>query len=434
MFARHRRDLMDRMRDAVAVVFAAPEAIRNNDVHHEYRQDSDFYFLTGFDEPEAVLVLAPGRDKGDQTALFLRAKDLESEVWDGRRLGADAAPDALGVDKAYPIGELSEKLLDYFEGVQRIYYAHGQDAAADLIVSDALQRVRRRRKEGKTTPSDILHTESVLHETRLIKPDEDLETMRRAAALTTRGHLRAMAVTRPGRYEYEIQAAMEYEWRVRGAHRNAYPSIVGSGPNACVLHYNDNNRRMRAGELLLVDAGCELDYFASDVTRTWPIDGRFTPAQRAVYEVVLGAQRAAIDMCRPGHTFDRVHRTALRHLVEGICELGLLKGDVDTLIEEEKFKRYYMHRTGHWIGMDVHDVGAYHLGGTSRALEPGMVLTVEPGLYISPTDEEAPERLRGIGIRIEDDVCITAGAPEVLTAEIPKAVDDVEAMVGTADL
>lgn len=434
MFDAHRKALMARMGDAVAVFFAAPELIRNRDVHHAYRQESDFFFLTGFEEPESVLVLAPQRDEGDRVVLFVRERDPDREVWDGERLGVERAPEVLGVDKAYPIGELGERLPEYLKGAARLYHALGRHDPDDRAVLAAIRRARTHRKHGHETPGDVCDPEDLLHELRLRKSDAAIDAMRRAARLTGIGHRRAMAIARPGLFEYQLQAAMEYEWAVRGARRTAYESIVGSGPNACVLHYRANDRRMRAGDLVLIDAGCEVDYHASDVTRTFPVDGRFTPEQRAVYEVVLAAQKQAIERCRPGHTFDSVHQAALRVLVEGMLELGLLKGTADQAIEEETYKRYYMHRTGHWIGMDVHDVGRYYLRGTSRALEPGMALTVEPGLYIPPGDEEAPEPLRGIGVRVEDDVLITAAGPEVLTADIPKEIAELEALVGTAEL
>ena len=432
MHAYRRRALMDQMDDAVAVFFAAPETIRNNDVHHDYRQDSDFWFLTGFEEPESVLVLAPHRDEGDRVVLFLRDRDPEREVWDGHRVGVEAACAELGVDVALPVGALAEKLPDYLKGARRLYYPLGLHPAHDLVVVAALGEARRARKTGIDTPHDVLSPEPALHEMRLVKDELSLGAMRRAAALAAEGHKRAMAATRPGQREYELQAEMEYTWRLAGSSRQAYESIVGSGPNACVLHYRANRRQMDAGDLVLVDAGCEVDYHASDITRTWPVSGRFTEPQRRVYEVVLEAQKASIDQCRAGTPFDAVHETAVRVLTEGMVELGLLTGEVDALIEDESYKRYYMHRTGHWLGMDVHDVGAYYDRGDSRPLRPGMVTTVEPGLYIAPDDQAAPEAFRGIGVRIEDDVLVTSDAPEVLSAGAPKEVSEIEALVGSA--
>ena len=434
MFARHRTTLMQQLKGAVAVFFAAPELVRNSSVHHEYRQDSDFFHLTGFDEPEAVLVLAPHRAQGERTIMFLRERDAEREVWDGRRLGTARAPDALGVDVAYDIADLGKTLSECLVGAEQLYFQLGKRGEDDQVILKAIQGAKRARRTGKQTPVDILDPADLLHETRLIKSDEGQAAMRRAGALTAAAHAHGMAVTRPGIFEYQIQAAMEYSWRVRGARREAYPSIVGSGPNGCVLHYRDNNRQTQDGDLVLVDAGCEIDYFASDVTRTWPVNGTFSPAQKAVYEIVLDAQLIAIEHCKPGVSFEGVHDVAVRRLTEGLIDLGLLEGSVDGCIEEESYKRFYMHRTGHWIGRDVHDVGRYYLRGASRALEAGMVTTVEPGIYIAPDDETVPEEFRGIGIRIEDDVLITADGPDVLTDAAPKSVADVEAMVGSASL
>ncbi|MEZ4432931.1 MAG: Xaa-Pro aminopeptidase [bacterium] len=436
MYTERRHQLVRRMRDAVAIFFAAPETIRNNDVHHDYRQDSDLYYLTGFEEPECVLVVAPHRDAGDRVVMFLREKDPEREVWDGKRLGVDDAAATLGVDRAFSIETLEEKLPEYLHGATRLYHALGRPGRErdDRLILAALATARRARRKGIDTPGDLLDPEPLIHELRLVKDDAALAAMKKAAALTARGHRRAMAVTRAGLREYQLRAALEYAWGVRGSMRNAYQTIVGSGPNACVLHYRAGDRELLPGELVLVDAGCEVDYHAADVTRTWPVDGRFTEPQRAIYALVLKAQKAAIDHCRPGRTFESVHDLTVKVLVEGLVELGLLDGKVDQLIEDETFKRFYMHRTSHWLGMDVHDVGGYHLRGTSRSLEPGMVLTIEPGLYIAPDDDTVDAKWRGIGIRIEDDIHVTDGAPEILTAEIPKEIDEIEAIVGTEKL
>ncbi|MSP71454.1 MAG: Xaa-Pro aminopeptidase [Myxococcales bacterium] len=430
----HRETLAERMRDAVAVFFAAPEQIRNRDVHHDYRQESDFFYLTGFEEPESVLVVAPHRAVGDRTAIFLRKRDLEAEVWDGERMGVERAPEALGVDKAFEFKSLATELPKWLAGARRLYFSLGRNAEDDEVVVAAMRAARMQRKTGAETPGDLLDPEDLLHEQRLIKSPEAIASMRRAATLANIGHRKAMAVSRPGVFEFQLQAAMEYEWGVRGARRTAYSSIVGSGPNACVLHYRSNARQMEAGDLVLIDAGCEVDYFASDVTRTFPVSGKFTEPQRRLYALVLAAQKAGIARCRSGYSFEQVHEATVRVLTEGLVELGLLIGPVEDRIKDEGFKRYYMHRTSHWLGMDVHDVGRYYVGGTSRALEPGMTLTVEPGLYISSRDQLAPEEYRGIGIRIEDDVLVTDGAPDVLSAAIPKEIDDLEALIGTEAL
>lgn len=433
MFDERRRVFFSRLRDASAVFFAAPETIRNNDVHNDYRQDSDFFYLTGFDEPSSVLVVSPQQEPGNQIVLFLRTRNPEREIWDGERLGVERAPEVLGVDRAFPIEELETRLPSYIEGARRVYYEMGREGHGeyDRTMLDAIAKARRARRRGVDTPGDLVDPAGVIHEMRLLKSDEEIEIMRRAAALTEQSHRRAMAVTRAGVKEYQIKAAMEFEWTMAGCERHAYPAIVGSGPNACVLHYRAGAREMQDGELVLVDAGCEVDYYACDVTRTWPVSGKFSKAQRTLYEIVLTAQEAAIGMCRVGIPFEVIHNKATRVLVEGLVEIGLLDGEIDDIIRDETFKRFYMHRTCHWLGMDVHDVGAYYLGGTSRALEPGMVLTVEPGLYVSPTDMQVPEEYRGIGIRIEDDVLITIDGPDVLTETIPKSVADVEAIVGT---
>ncbi len=430
MSAEHRQALMARMEDAVAVFFAAPETLRNNDVHNPYRQDSDFYYLTGFEEPESVLVLAPCREAGDQVLLFLREKDPERETWDGHRLGLDAAPTALGVDKAYAIDALGQRLPGLLEGATRLYYSLGFDPEHDREVLAALAKARRARRNGKDTPGDVLDPANTLHELRLIKGPAEIAAMRKAAGLAARGHVQAMRVTRPGVRECELQAEMEYLWRREGSERVAYETIVGSGPNACVLHYRAGDRPLGGGEMVLIDAGCEVDYHAADITRTWPVDGRFSQPQRELYELVLKAQLAAIGVCRVGGTTEGVHDTAVRVLTEGMVELGLLQGPAAERIEDEGYKRFYMHRTGHWLGMDVHDVGAYYHRGVSRPFEPGMALTVEPGIYISPDDETAPARYRGIGIRIEDDVLVTEGEPEILSAGVPKTVAEIEALVG----
>lgn len=434
IFSHHRQTLLRQLKGAVGVFFAAPETVRNNTVHHDYRQDSDFFHLTGFDEPEAVLILAPHRPEGEQSAIVLRERDKEREIWDGFRLGTERAPATLGVDKAFDIKTLDATLAEWMVGAEAVYFHLGKRSADDQVVLRAMQTARRARRTGKASPGDLLDPADLLHETRLIKSEDGLKAMRRAATLTAAGHAHGMAITRPGLFEYQIQAAMEYSWRVNGARREAYPSIVGSGPNACVLHYRSNDRQVRDGDLVLVDAGCEFGYFASDVTRTWPVNGRFTPEQRAIYSIVLDAQQVAIDHCKPGVPFEGVHTQAVRRLVEGLIDLKLLDGSVDECMESESYKRFYMHRTGHWIGRDVHDVGRYYHRGTSRALEPGIVTTVEPGIYISPDDEQVPEAFRGIGVRIEDDVLITANGPDVLTKDAPKSIEAVEALVGSAAL
>ncbi len=432
MFEPRRQHLMEAMEDAVAIFFAAPETLRNNDVVHAYRQDSDFYYLTGFEEMESVLVFTP-HHKTERVTLFLRVRDPEREIWDGARLGVDEAPTALKIDAAYPIEDLARRLPDLLIGATRLFHTLG-DPDRDRTVLDAMQKAKRARRQGHATVRDILDPAPLLHEMRLIKSADEIAAMRASAQLAARGHRIAMESSRPGLNEYHLEAVIEHEWRMNGSRRNAYGSIVGSGKNACILHYHENNCLMQDGDLVLIDAGCELDYQASDITRTWPVNGRFTDAQRAVYQVVLDAQEAAIAACVVGRSFHDVHDIALRVLVEGMCKLELLEGTPEACLEDESYKRYYMHKTSHWIGMDVHDVGAYYKCGSSRPLEPGMVLTVEPGLYIAPDDTQAPEALRGIGIRIEDDVLVTDGAPDVLSADAPKTVAALEAIIGVRAL
>ena len=419
--------------DGVCLIFANTEKVRNNDVDYVFRQDSDFLYLTGFEEPHAAILLDSQASEGEQVTLFLREKDPEKEIWDGFRLGLDAAPEALGVDVARPIDALSESLKALLLNRARLYFALGlpQRAEQDQLVLEAL-RVANMRKRNDRAISQITNLAEILHEMRMFKSQEEIEIMMKAAALTDLGHRRAMALASPGVREYELQTAMEYEWLSRGSQRNAYPSIVGSGPNACNLHYRAGRRVCENGDLILIDAGCELDGYASDVTRTFPVNGKFTEPQAEIYQVVLDAQIRAVEKCRAGNTVADIHDEAVQVLVEGLVELGLLEGSVEENITAKSYRRFYMHGTGHWIGMDVHDVGPNEVAGQSRTLRPGMVCTVEPGIYISPSDESVPARYRGIGIRIEDDIHITDDAPHNLTAMIPKTIEEVEDIVGSA--
>lgn len=423
VFGRRRRRVLDAIAGGVMLLPSAPVAIRNNDVEHEYRQDSDVYYLTGFDEPESVLVLSPERD--DPFGMFVRPRDPEREVWDGARAGVDGARADFGADEAHPIDELSEKLPDWLQNTDRLYYAVGRDAAFDRVVFEALRKVRARAKTGVWAPAEIVDPGVLLHAHRLRKAPEEVAAMRRAVDVTAEAHTAAMARTKPGMYEYEVDALLRSVFRRRGSERPAYPSIVGSGENATVLHYRRNDRQMLDGDLLLIDAGCELDYYASDITRTFPVNGKFSAEQRAIYEIVLEAQLAGIRATRPGATLDDVHDACVRVIASGLVEAGVLEGDVEDIVSEQKYKPYYMHRTSHYLGMDVHDVGSYFDRGKPRPLEPGMVITIEPGIYIA-AQSEAPERFRGIGVRIEDDVLVDAEGADVLSAAIPKTVDDVE--------
>jgi len=415
--------VLEQIPGAGLVLFSNPERIRNNDVEHEYRQDSDFHYLSGYAEPDSVLVL---RHEAPRFTLFVRPRDPDREVWDGPRAGVDGAMQRFGADAAHPIAELGERLPGLLSGLDAVHYRLGRERAQDDVLLKTLEGVRRLARRGVRAPETIVNPALVLHEMRLRKEPAEIELMRRAAAITREGHVAAMAFTRPDAFEYETEAVLGSIFRRNGAERHAYSPIVGSGPNATILHYRSNDRRMQAGELLLIDAGCEFGYYASDVTRTFPVSGKFSGPQRAVYEIVLRAELEAIAACRIGASVEAPHDVALRVLTEGLIELKLIEGPLSSAIEQGLYKPWYMHRTSHWLGMDVHDVGNYHVGGKPRSLEPGMVLTVEPGLYFSATDERVPAPFRGIGIRIEDDVLVTESDPEVLTGSIPKHPDEVE--------
>ncbi len=416
--------------ESVAVVPSARHAARNADAEYEYRQNSDFYYLTGFEEPEALLVVAPHQEK-ERVVLFLRPRDRTQEIWTGRRLGVEGAVEQLGVDAAYPISELAERLPKLLVGAPAIAYELGDDEELDRLVIGAVKSARHEVRRGGTAPQAYLAPGHVLHEMRLHKSADEIALMRRAAAASLAGHTAGMRATRPGMRESELEAIIEYNYRLAGARDVAYPSIVAGGANATILHYNTNRDVLRDGDLVLVDSGAEFDVYASDVTRTWPVNGKFNAEQRALYEIVLRAQRAGIDQVREGRPFNAYHDAAVRVLTEGLVDVGLLSGNIDTLIEENKFFEFYPHRTGHYLGLDVHDVGRYTDDDKSyRALERGMVLTVEPGLYVQP-DTDVPERWKGIGIRIEDDILCTAGDPENLTGAIPKTIDEIESIVGS---
>jgi Xaa-Pro aminopeptidase len=429
-FAERRARVLGAIGDGVMIVPAAVHAMRNNDTEYEYRQSSDFYYLTGFTEPEAVLVLAP--HAGERATLFLLPRDRAKEIWNGKRLGVEAACSALGVDAAYPIGELAQRLPALLAGAHRAYAALGADAAFDRTFFAALNEARSLTRRKGFAPDTFVDPSTVLHEMRLFKDAAEIETMRRAAAVTRLGHVAGMRATRPGMHEYELEAIIEYTYRANGAQSLAYESIVAGGDNATILHYSTNRDVLRAGDLVLVDSAAELDLYASDVTRTWPVSGRFSAEQRAVYEIVLAAQKAAIEQVRPGALVRAGGDAALRVLVEGLIDVGLLKGTADDAIANETYKQFYMHSIGHWIGLDVHDVGTSKLadGETHRALEPGMVLTVEPGLYVH-RDLDVDERFKGIGVRIEDDVLCGPDGPVNLSAGVPKEIGEIEALVGT---
>ncbi len=465
-FIERRQRFADAIGESLAVLPARQEVGRNGDVHYEFRQDSDFFFLTGFDEPDAVAVINPAHAK-ERYVLFVRPRDREMEIWNGRRAGTEGAVAAYGADAAYPVDQLEQKLREYVMDRPSVFYRLGNSAFDGRIIR-LIEQSRPMRSRGYTVPAGIEDPGPILHELRLRRSPAELQRQRRACEISRDAHAEAMRFARPGQHEYEVQAALEFVFRVNGSPRNGYPSIVASGPNACILHYGENTRRMEDGDLLLIDAGCEYGYHSADVTRTFPVNGKFTPAQRAIYELVLRAQLAGIEAARPGNRYEMMHEAAKRVLTEGLVDLGLLPRGVEDSLAMHHYREFYMHGTGHWLGMDVHDVGAYRLRRVSRPLEPGMVLTVEPGLYVDPERESAtffereyseeemwerryrlglaaakqveeeerakagkivhpiPKEFRGVGVRIEDDLLITAAGCEILTAGTPKTVEEIE--------
>lgn len=428
-FRARRERLLARMQAAgggVAIVPTAAERIRNRDTHYPYRHDSYFYYLSAFREPAAVLVLVAGAQP--QQILFCREKDETREIWDGHRYGPQAAREIFGFDEAWTIDELAKRLPDYLADQPLVWASLGYDSAWDTTVLEALNSVRAQARSGIVPPHSIRDLRAELDEMRLVKDAAELATMRRAGQISAAAHCRAMQATRPGRFEYEIEAELLHAFRSAGSQAPAYPSIVAGGANACVLHYVANEQPLRDGELLLIDAGCELDGYASDITRTFPVNGRFSAAQREVYEIVLAAQQAARAATRPGAHWNAAHEAAVKVLAQGMIDLGLLSGSVDGVIESNAYSRFYMHRTGHWLGMDVHDAGEYKLGGSWRPLVEGMVMTIEPGCYIRPA-ADVPEQLWNIGIRIEDNAVVTADGCELITSAVPKAVADIEALM-----
>jgi Xaa-Pro aminopeptidase len=427
VFAQRRKLFREAMGpQALAIFHGARLVTRSNDTEFPFRQDSDFWYLTGYDHPNAVALLRT--DGGPEYTLYVEPRDPAAETWTGYRPGVEGAVRDYGADEAHPQAEFAAHLRELVGKVERIFHVLGRDGATDATIAETIEGLRRRSRQGVNPPDSIVDPRSVVHEMRLHKTPEELDILRRAAAISAEGHAEAARRARSGVYEYELEAAIEYAFRRRGARGPAYTTIVGGGSNATVLHYVRNDQKLRADSLVLVDAGCELEGYASDVTRTYPVDGRFHGAGRAVYEVVLAAQQAALERCRPGETLPAVHDAAVRSLVAGLVDLGLLAGDVDELIAQEKHRPFYMHQTSHWLGLDVHDVGSYRVAGEPRRLEPGMVFTVEPGLYVAAANEAADARFRGIGVRIEDDVVITAEGHENLTRSIPKAPDELEAL------
>ena len=427
-YRRRRRALLRALgREGLAILPAAREVIRNRDVHYPFRQSSDFSYLTGFPEPDGVAVLAPGRKEGE-LVLFCRPRDPEREQWDGPRAGVEGAVALYGADQAFPLGDLDAQMPGLMDGRERLYFPVGADPDFDARVLAWVSQVRAQVRKGASPPEVFITIESLLHEQRLRKSAAELKVMRRAARISAQAHRHLMRFCRPGRRESDLESEFLHQCAIQGARWQAYQPIVAGGANACVLHYVANDAELKDGDLALIDAGCELDGYASDITRTFPVNGRFSPPQRAIYEVVLEAQAAAIAKARPGNAWNEPHEAVLQVLTKGLIRLGILSGRPGRLIKEEAYKPYYMHRTGHWLGMDVHDVGRYKDKEDWRLLEPGMVLTVEPGLYM-PDDSKVPEPYRQIGIRIEDDVLITEDGNEVLSAAAPKDPDAIEALM-----
>jgi Xaa-Pro aminopeptidase len=433
--ARRRTQLVHAMgRDSIAIIATSPTAFRNRDVEYPYRADSDFYYLTGFPEPESVAVITSENGRQGRFILFCRDRDREKEIWDGRRAGQAGAREFYGADESYSIGELDQRLPGLLENRRVVYYPMGRDPAFDQRLMGWRNQVRSRGRAGIRAPEHTVGIEEVLHEMRLRKDRSEIDVMRRAARISAAAHQRAMYACRPQMREYQIEAELLHEFARQGSRFPAYGSIVAGGANACILHYRENDAPLRDGDLLLIDAGCELDGYASDITRTFPVNGRFSPAQRRLYDVVLAAQLAAIECVKPGVRWNEPHDVAVKVLTAGLVKLGLLKGRPSELIKEGAYRRFYMHRTGHWLGMDVHDVGDYRADGEWRPLEPGMVLTVEPGLYVAPSSRGVDKQWWGIGIRIEDDVLVTAKGHEVLSRDAVKNADDIEAFMAQRNL
>ena len=427
-FHRRRKELMRFMGPgSIAILPAAPVRHRNSDVEYNYRPDSDFYYLTAFPEPEAVAVLIPGRDAG-QYVLFVRERDRAREIWLGKRAGPAGATREYSADDAFPIGDIDEILPGLLEGRVRVFYTMGLNLEFDQRLIGWLNALKAQARSGASPPQEFVALDHVLHDMRLFKSRTEVGLMRRSGDIAAGAHVRAMRFCEPGRMEFEVMAELLHEFHSHGADIS-YPPIVGGGANSCVLHYNANDARLRDGDVLLVDAGCEYGYYASDITRTYPVNGRFTREQRAVYDIVLEAQEAAIAAVKPGNHWNEPHDAAVRTITQGLRRIGLLRGSVASLIRSGAYKRFFMHRTGHWLGMDVHDVGDYKVAEEWRVFEPGMVLTVEPGIYIPRGMRSVPKRFWNIGVRIEDDVVVTRGGCEVLTAAVPKDPDKIERLM-----
>lgn len=428
-FKKRRKQLMQFIgKGNIAIIASADTRIRNRDVHYPFRQDSDFYYLTGFNEPDALVVLIPGREQGEYI-LFCREYDPKKALWEGAHAGLEGATRHYAADDAFPIDDLEEILPGLLENKSKVFYPMGRNSELDHNLLAWLNDIRAQTRTGVVAPNELVSLEHILHEMRLFKSSAELELMRKAAEVSANAHIRAMQYTQAGVYEYQIEAEIVHSLMQEGLRAVAYPSIVAAGKNGCVLHYTENTDKLKAGDLLLVDAGGECDHYAADITRTFPISGRFSEPQRLLYQLVLDAQLAAIEQVRPGLAWNLAHDAAVEVITKGLVELGLLKGKVNKLIKDEKYKSFFMHRIGHWLGMDVHDVGSYKINDEWRILEPGMVLTIEPGIYVPADARNVDKQWRGIGIRIEDDVLVTATGYEVLTAKAPKTIAEIESLM-----
>jgi Xaa-Pro aminopeptidase len=428
-FTARRAQLLEKMPPgSIAIIPAATMKQRNSDVEYAFRQDSSFYYLTGFNEPDAVLLLMPGRLAGE-SVMFCRNRDKLMEIWNGYRAGPEGVVDRYGIDEAHPIEEIDDLLPALLNGMSRIYYAIGKNDEFDRQIKHWLGAVRAQARQGAVAPSELVVLDQLLNEMRLIKSDAEQDMMRAAGDISAQGHVKAMQCCKPGMMEYQLEAEILHHFAMNGCRQPAYSTIVGGGANACVLHYIENDQALQDGDLVLIDAGCELDHYAGDITRTFPVNGCFNPEQKAIYQLVLKAQKACIALAKPGVLWDEVHQESIKVLTQGLIDLGLLKGSLDEQIDAGGYRDFYMHRIGHWLGMDVHDVGDYKVDGEWRPLQPGMVMTVEPGLYIAIDNQNVDECWRGIGVRIEDDVLITDDGCEILTASVPKEVDEIEALM-----
>jgi Xaa-Pro aminopeptidase len=428
-FSRRRKNLMALMEpNSIAIIPSAAEQMRSRDTEFPFRQDSDFYYLTGFAEPEAVLVLIPGRKHG-QFVMFCRDRDPKMELWHGFRAGPEGVCDNVGADDGFPVADIDEILPGLIEGRERVYHSMGRSTEFDQQLMSWVNRIRGKEATGAVPPGEFTNLDHLLHDLRLIKSAAELRLMRRAGEITASAHVRAMQYCRPGMFEYQLEAEILHEFAISGARHPAYSSIVGSGANGCVMHYVDNAAKMRNGDLVLIDAGCEFEYYAADVTRTFPVNGTFNTEQRALYELVLASQLAAIEAIKPGNHWNQPHDASVRVITQGLVKLGLLKGTVASLIKSGAYQEFYMHKAGHWLGLDVHDVGDYRVAAEWRLLEPGMVMTVEPGIYISANNVSVAKKWHGIGIRIEDDVIVTDQGHEVISDGVPKTVEEIEALM-----